>query len=157
MLNHYKALLEKNGAFTLEDLVGLVSALTDAQIEGGLMEDREVSGAVMTATGDRHGRTMLRAYGLMDAIQRASLTSEAGLPFGRLTDAQWDYIYQIITDDLGGIQIMDGSIRIVPEPNRKIFEITVLSPDEQQPRTIRVSVAAPTRAYLKEMQEQRKK
>ncbi len=52
---------------------------------------------------------------------------------------------------------MDGSIRIVPEPNRKIFEITVLSPDEQQPRTIRVSVAAPTRAYLKEMQEQRKK
>ena len=163
LLSYYKALLEKNGAFTLEDLAGLVASLTDAQLEGGLSADQDLSPAVVTAIRNRYGRTMLRAYGLMDPIQKSQLALEAGLPFGQLTDAQWDYINEIITEELGGIPIMDGSVRIVPDPadkpqpNRKIFEITVQSPNEEKPRTIRVWVTTPTKAYLKNMLEQRKK
>ena len=162
-LDYYKALLKKNGALTLEDLAGLVASLTDAQIEGGLAEDQDLSPAVITATTNKWGRSILRAYGLMDVNQRAQLSLEGGLPFGHLTDAQWDCINEIITDELGGIRIMDGSVRIVPDPedkpqpNRRVFEITILSPNEEKPQTLEVWVETPTKAFLKGEREQRKK
>jgi len=82
LIAQYKALLEKNGAFTLDDLAGLCASLTDDQLEGGLMADPDLSPAVITATNNVNGRNLLRAYGTMDTIQRKSLVSEGGLSFG---------------------------------------------------------------------------
>ena len=162
-LKHYKELLQKNGAFTLEDLAGLVASLTDDQLEGGVLADKDLSPAVITATTNRWGRNMLRAYGTMDPNQKSQLWAEGGMSFGQLTDAQWLYVNDIITDEMGGAEIMDGSVRIVPDPpdkpnpNRKIFEITVITPREEKPHPIKVWVTTPTQAYVKDMMEQRKK
>jgi len=161
-LTHYTALIEKNGHLTLDDLGAIVVGLTDVQIEGGLSRDPNLGHILTDVVANKGPRGVLRAYGLMNPHQKSQLALEGGLPFVQLTDQQWGYLEEIITDDLGGIQIMDGSVRIVPDPedkpqpNRKVFEITVLSPNEEKPRTIRVLVTTPTNALLKEMQEQRK-
>lgn len=158
-LDHYKALLEKNGRITLNDIAAIAVDLTDAQIAGGLGRDPDLGHILATVIADKGPRDVLRAYGLMNPHQKSLLTSEDGLPFAQLTDQQWGYLEQIITDDLGGVQIIDGSIRIAPqkdEPGVEVFQLKIHTPDEE-PRLVRISVNVPTKVFIKQMQDQRKK
>ena len=158
-LNHYKALIEKNGELTLDDLAMIVVALSDAQIETTLANDPDLGGILTMVTRDREHRDVLRAYGLMNPYQKSLLTSENGLPFAQLTDRQWGYLEEIITDRLGGVHIIDGSIRIAPqkdEPGVEVFQLKIHTPNEE-PRLVKISVNVPTKVFIKQMQDQRKK
>ena len=115
ILTRYRELLEAQGMLTFDDLAALASEVTDDQIENSLFTDPYLNSAVGMPLGrwSWHGRDMLRLYHSLSANQRTNLTSEAGLQFGQLTEEQWDRLNTIITDRLGGLYIVEGSVRLV--------------------------------------------
>ena len=161
-LQYYKALLEKNSWLSLDDIAAIAIGLTDEQIEGGLNNDPDLGYILTAVIADKGRRDFLRAYGLMNPSQKSQLALEGGLPFAQLNDQQWAYLEEIITDRLGGVNIIDGLIRIVPRedatkrPDTEIFELMVQTPNGE-PRSVKTWINVPTKAYIKQMQDQRKK
>lgn len=156
--------LTKQGAFGLDDLAYIATSLSDDQIQNTLIAEPDLTMAVATlATPIMGGREVLRVYGSLNAQQKASLTSPQGLRFAQFNAPQWDRLSALITDRLGGIYITDGAMRLKIEDTSKLkgaqaaagtgpagaagmgmlkdmkvamFEVNVLSGDDQKPRTV---------------------
>ncbi len=101
----------------------------------------------------------------MSAQQKAALNGE-GLPFAQLTDAQWEHVSKVITDQLGGVYVVDGNVRLEPlteaeakatTMRRRRFKVTVQIADEEKPRSFDVSMMIWGKDQIKAMKETRKK
>ncbi len=164
---YYKNLLEKQGEFSMDDVAGIASSLTDEQLTNTLVVDPDL-GFLMPALmgGIISGpRDTLRLYASLTPEQKQALYAEGGLPFSQLTDAQWDKMNSIITDRLSGVYVTDGSISIKPlseaeskanSPSRT-FETTVQVQNEQEPRKFSQIIYLPGKAELQARKEQQKK
>ena len=148
-LGYYKTLLEKNGGFTLDEIAAMALELTDDQITNTMLSDTDLRFAVIPL-GDNmsKNKNILRLYATLTAQQKAMLESEFGLAFAYLKPAQWDYLNEVITDRLGGVYIVNGSIRLKPQSGEKKpgdsstnkFDIMVNAANEARPRTITVRI-----------------
>ena len=168
---HYKDLLEKQGGFTLDDLATIAYQLTDGQIDNTVMTDRDLSPAVMslsTNLGERRG--IVRIYGSLNPEQKAGVSSETGLPFAQLSNAQWELLGDLITQRLGGLYVLDGSIRLEPQSKAvreelaaagatyaRTFQITVQVAGEEKPRVVAEHVMIVGKAQIKAMREARER
>jgi len=164
----YKDLLEKQGELTLDDLAQMANGLTDEQIENTLLKDTDLRYAVVplaTGLGFGGGCEILRFYATLTPSQRQSLSTESGLSFGQLSDAQWERLSTIITDRFGGLDIADGSILLKPLTEDEIkrgslsrtFDITVLVNGEQEPRKLAETVPILGKQQIAQIQEGVKK
>jgi len=166
-LNYYKDLLEKQGEYTLDDLAAIAVALTDEQIQNTLTADPDLSFAVVATLANPFGgqREILRMYGSLSAPQKAALNGEGGLLFADLTDRQWEHLYTVITDRLGGVYILDGSVRLEPQSEAEVkagmgtrqFEITVQAADETETRSFSASVMVFGKKQIEMIKEAQKK
>ena len=156
----YRDILQKNGEFSLDDLGDLATELTDDQITNTMMEMPEFRFQMLSMqSGFGEGsREILRLYGSLSDQQKGALNADAGLGFAQLSGPQWDRLSAIISDELGGIYIMDGGIRLTkPEAGANgsiyTFSFTILAAQEAQPRTFSKSVTILGRAMLEQMQK----
>ena len=157
VIARYKGILEKNGAFGLDDLAMIVTELTDEQIDNTLIKDETIMMPLMsmeTMLGD--SREVLRFYGSTSVQQRSAMASEAGLPFPALNSQQWDRLSAMITSRLGGVYVVDGNVRLEePGDNGPYynFKVTVLVEGEQEPRTFEEMIAIWDKDTVAEMRK----
>jgi hypothetical protein len=164
---YYKALLEKQGEFSLDDVAGIASSLSDDQLQNTFIFDPDFSFLMGSLMGGFMSgpRETLRLYASLNNDQKQALSAEGGLPFNQLTDAQWDKLNEIITDKLGGIYVADGSIRIKPltevetkaNAPQRTFETTVQVQNEKEPRKITEVIGLPSKTELAVRKERQKK
>ena len=163
---YYKGLIEKQGMLTFDDLAGLAGALSDGQITYSLLVDPDLRTVLMTPlAGDMNGsREILRFYDSLSARQKPALKSETGLPFAELSAAQWERFGGLITERLGGVYIVDGSVRLIP-PATDLgdqsmvtwqFQTAVWIADEKDPREVTDSVRVWTEKGMEPMRASQK-
>ena len=133
-------LLENQGEFTLDDLAYIASSLTDGQINHTLVAEEKLTMAITGITGFRdNAKNILRFYATLSPGEKSALTSESGLPFSQLTNAQWDNLNDLLVDRIGGVYINGGSIRLNHMADY-IFEMTVSVGREETTRVIKEAV-----------------
>lgn len=173
-IQQYKAILVKQGEFTLEDIANIAYILTDDQIQNNLAAEPELTYALMGLMNPIGGsRGLLRVYGSLNNQQRVAIKSEQGLPFDRLSNVQWDRLNAVITDKVGGAYINSGSIRLIPQSvnannatppqaspmgnvQMAIFETTLQINDEEQPRILRDVIVLYGKEQLEMMKSMQK-
>lgn len=156
----YRGILEKNGEFSLDDVANLATELTDDQITNTLMKMPEFMFQVISMQGGfgEGSRELLRLYGSMSGQQKGALSVDPGLGFAQLSGPQWDRLNVIISDQLGGVYVLDGGILLTkPEVGANgstyIFNFTVLVGGEEKPRTFSKSVTILGKEMLDQMQK----
>ena len=167
-LAYYKDLLDKQGEWTLDDVANIAVNLTDDQIQNTLMTDPDVSMAAMSLAGGSFmggSRDLIRVYGLLSPERKTALRSEAGLPFGEITDKQWEYLNPVLADRLDGAYGVDGVMRLktptAPDwkgpfhPNQ--FELTVQVANEEKPRVFTISILLMGKEQIASMKAATKK
>ncbi len=145
----YKELLKKNGFFNLDDLAAIVTEFTDAQIQNRLIAEPEIMYATAATLMNPMGGSsldMLRLYGSLSTTQKQQARLNVGLPFASMTAAQYDYIGGLIAENLGGLEVLDGSLqlKLLHDDQKEnmggmdvvTFEITAFVAGEEQPRNI---------------------
>ncbi len=165
-LNYYRDLLVKQETLTLDDLTAIATSLTDDQIQQTLLTDPDFAFLMMSMGGGMIGgsRDMLRLYGSFTADQKQALQAESGLPFGQITDAQWNQLNKIITDHFGGIYVADGNMKMTPPGKGQdkntmqvyTFSIDVAVTGEEKPRNMTQPVFVPGKDQIAQMQKMRK-
>jgi len=163
----YKSLLETNGQFTLDDVAGIASSLTDGQIDHSFVSDPDLSFLGSALGGGQGGgpRSILRFYASLTSEQRGAIAVEPGLAFDQLTDAQWEHLSQFVADRFGGLYITDGSIFLKPQNETEIklgsqsraFEITVRIQDDKEPRKTSQALYMPGKTQITGIRDARKK
>lgn len=158
-VNHFQSLVDKGAEFTLDEVASIASALTDAQLDGGLNELAELGVVLRAMMSQRTHRDVLRAYGSMSPSQKSLALSENGIPFAQLTDQQWTHLQEIISEALGGEQITGGALRITdPEETAEQYQryLTLeLSMATQQGSSLHsTSVLVPSKAMVKSIYEE---
>ncbi len=150
----------KNREFSLDDLAGLATELTDGQITNTLMEMPEFTFLVMSMQSDFGGgsRELLRLYGSMSSQQKSAVQADPGLGFSQLSGPQWDRLNVIISDEFGGVYVLDGAIVLTtPEADAEgypyTFDFTVQVGGEETPRTFSRSITVYGKAMREEMQK----
>lgn len=171
-LKYYKDILEKQQEFTFNQIADIAAALTDRQIQNSLMGDPELAGALATTFSNPFGgRDLLRVYASLSNAQKEALRSDAGLPFSSFDNKQWDLLSGVLADMIGGIEMADGSVRLVdtdpfkgeggkapPMAQIKMtqFKISVSVPGEENPREVSASVMYPTKEQIKAIRDAQK-
>ncbi len=165
LMARYRDILTRNGEFTLDDLATIVIELTDDQIDNTLAKEPEFLFplASLRNFGSGGTRELLRLYGSMTGPQKGTLTADAGLGFSQLSGAQWDRLNQIISEELGGVYILDGVIKLtmpgageqaaMAGMSRYKFEFAVQVGGEEKPRTFSKTAMTYGKAQLQEMQK----
>jgi hypothetical protein len=110
LLDGYKKILEAKGWLDLEALSGLCAALTDGQIMHRVLKEPEFSPYLMTLMPTNNSRDLLRFYGDLNPAQRARLRTPEGLPFDRLTEAQWQRLAAWVEDETAGAEVRPGRV-----------------------------------------------
>ncbi|MHB1000704.1 MAG: hypothetical protein ACYC27_15795 [Armatimonadota bacterium] len=153
LMQKFKDTLAKQGEFTLEDIGYIAYMLTDDQIQNNLIADPDLTYALVSMVNPMgSSRDMLRVYGSLNNQQRVAIKSDKGLPFGQLSNVQWDRLNSVITDKVGGVYINDGTIRLIPQQidtkdapqgmqmggmQMAIFEMNIQVDNEAKPRVVR--------------------
>jgi hypothetical protein len=171
-VNMYKAILEKQGEFTLDDIANIAYNLTDDQIQNNLISEPDLTYALMGLMNPLgSGKNILRVYGSLNNQQKAAIKSEKGLSFAKLSNVQWDRLSTVIAEKIAGAYIVDGSIRLVENAidttkesseykmgvmQMPVFETTIMVENEENPRVLRdviVLYGKDQIAMMKEMQK----
>jgi hypothetical protein len=159
-LAYYKDLLDKQGMLTLDDVGKIALDLTDGQIGNTLLADPDLMwlSSVFGDFGD--GKNLVRFYGSLRAQQKSTLRAAGGLPFSQLTTEQWDRLGSLISDTLGGVYVVDGSVKLSTDPKKaaagiEVFEITVTIADEKDPRVFNKPLHLPNKDMIASMKKQR--
>jgi len=164
---HYRDLLNSKGELTLDDVAGIASGLTDGQIDHTFRSDSDFSflESALSGTQDSGSRALLRFYASLTPEQRQAVAVDPGLAFGGLTDAQWEYLSQFVTDRFGGLYITEGSIFLKPQNETEIkigsqsraFEITVRIQNDKETRKTTQALYMPGKKQITEIRDARKK
>ncbi len=155
---YYKALIEKQESLTVDDLAAIATGLTDDQIQRTLVSEPDFTFLKVPMGGAMFGNTrdMLRLYGSFAPEQKLALQSEGGLQFSQLTDKQWDQLNMLITDQYGGLYVLDGTIKMnIPDPKKDsavgkvyMFPLSVQVNGEDKPRAMTQIIVVPGKADI---------
>ena len=166
LLDKYRGILVRNGEFTLDDIAGMFSELTDEQIDNTLVKVKDLEMLTYTvALNSGSTRDFLRLYGSFSAGQKSAALSEQRLAFGSLTGPQWDRLNAIINDELGGVYVVDGSITLRKQEGEVLggeetddhwyhFDISVTVSGEEEPQEFSESVTIYSKAHWENMKKQ---
>ncbi|MHB0999689.1 MAG: hypothetical protein ACYC27_10635 [Armatimonadota bacterium] len=119
-INYYKSILDLQGEFTVDDIAGIVTNLTDAQIKNTLQADQDISYAIHFDV--ESARAFLEFYSTLRLNNKAALVSDAGLGFGQLTPVQWDKLNEVVGRSGDAGYIIDGVIRLSQDPGKSPFD-----------------------------------
>lgn len=106
---YYEKLLEKQGSFALDDLISANASLTDDQADHYYEELDSVLVPTLHVP-DHKGRMFLRLYGLLSSQQRKMLATKEDIPFGSLSDRQWQVVSDMIVNEIGDVYATDGGV-----------------------------------------------
>jgi hypothetical protein len=163
----YRDRLEKEGQLNIDDVSAIASSLTDAQLDNTFVADPDFMflGSALSGRQGTGSRNLLRFYALLTPDQKEAIAVEPGLAFGQLTDAQWAYVGEFVSDRFGGVYVTDGSIFLKPQnetetsigSQSRAFEITVQVQDEKEARNTTQALYMPGKKQIADMRESRKK
>jgi hypothetical protein len=169
-----KKLLDNNGEFSTDDLAAMAIALSDDQIIHTLSVDPDLGFAAegLTEPVD-YSRSILRFYGGLSAAQKTAVCSDSGMPFSELTSDQWDKVNEEIAENLGGVYVTSGYIRLMPSAvassasgnqsnlvgkrSRSEFDLVIYTGNDQKPKTVRVHIRLPSKDSIARTRDAHKK
>ncbi len=161
-LQHYRNLIKANGSLTLDELAEMALALTNGQIKHTLLTDRDFFYIASSLSADIGGPCdLLRFYGTLAPAQKQALSAGQGLSFADLNDDQYQRLGDLMIERLGGVEIVDGSIKRMseesqkPAPQRQLvrFEFSAHTTTGEKPLTFSQMVVLPDAASIKRMQD----
>lgn len=165
-LARYRAILDKNGEFSLGDVASIAAELTDEQISNTLMANPDFGEILSITMRGEMGSTgpMLRLYNSFTPQQKAALASQEGLSFAQLTGDQWSVLGDMITDRLGGVYVLGGNVVHKPVPLDETnnmaqdnFEITVMVADQREPSVVKERILRWRKGQVESFQNARAK
>lgn len=139
-IQYYVNLLDKRGKLTLDNIAEIASSLTDEQLSSMFFKWPQKYNFVLTSELDPGNLDVLRFYADLNNSQRTLLKGKSGLPFSQLNIAQMQQVSEIIADQLGGVYVVDGNVRIEQAPpgsniGMTTFAFTAQTDESEHPRS----------------------